>query len=187
MSSGGRLLLGAATFFLLACSRSQQEAASNAKLNAIEKRITTAEKELADLRTDSLDHQVRLDELEAGAVSVNTQEETYSVARSAIGTFLIVCKKVQPQLDGYSLRVWIGNTTNLIFHGATIHLKWHPPPTERNWFTQINEKDVEIKDVLLPGFYREVQLVVAPSTAAELRNLTIAIKPNRVSLPLARR
>jgi hypothetical protein len=139
------------------------------------------------LRTDSLNHQIRLNELEAGAASVNTEEETYAVARSSLGTFLVVCKNVEPRLDGYSLKLWIGNTTNVTFHGATLHLKWHPPPSEKDWFKQMKEKDVEITNVLRPGFYTQVDLTVAPSTVSEIRNLTIGIKPISVSLPLARR
>jgi hypothetical protein len=180
------LLLGAVSLPLLACSPSQQERALNAKMDTLEQRLTRVEKDLSDRQRETFDYRFRLDELESGTASVNMEEDTYAVARSAIGTFLMVCKKVEPRLDGYSVRLWIGNTTNLTFYGATLHLKWHPAPSEKDWFKQMKEKDVEITNVLRPGFYTQVDLTVAPSSVTEIRNLTVGIKPNSVSLPLAR-
>lgn len=148
----------------------------------ISQRVTDLEVKLWGL-------EYRLSELEGGTASISTEEEKYGITRTPYGPFLVLCRSVTPFLDGYKVKLAIGNITSASFSGAKIKIGWGLPfPKEgkaddyARYFKSKKDKEFDVTDFFRSGAYTEVELSISPSTPEEIKQLEVGITLNTVSL-----
>lgn len=186
-SSFSAALISTAT--LIGCSQPPAQQTSNGNVAPLLARLDALEKKIEQLEAGHAVFRTKIDSLRNSAASINTEEETYSVANSTLGPFLIVCKSVTPYLDGYRILLNVGNTTNVTFRGLKISLDWSeavPPKGDYLAYWKARQKDVDVTQTFHPGTYTAVNVTIGPATAGELKALTVSVEPNQLSLPSRR-
>ena len=127
--------------------------------------------------------------LESNYATVHTNEDTYGVATTRFGRFVIVTRGVSPYLDGYKVKLAIGNITTATFRGAKIRVIWQLPFPEkwtteksREWRESLKSKEFDVTNAFLPGKYTSVDLALVPAKPAELRDLQVGLEFNMISI-----
>lgn len=110
--------------------------------------------------------------------------------RSSAGLLLVSLEEVTPYLDGYKLRVSIGNPSFATYGGFKVKARWGPRADPgpfnlakfRERQAQIKEKEISFTERLEPGLWNEVELILTPATATQVGFIQISIDSNYVSL-----
>ena len=72
---------------------------------------------LHKLRLELIGLKRRISTLESGEATVSTEEEGYDVARTKFGPLTVSAQSATPYLDGYKVKLRIGNLTSANFNG----------------------------------------------------------------------
>jgi len=133
-------------------------------------RIEKLEDEVLQLRAQSYlrDHE---------EATVSTEEETYAAVRTKFGTFTFVCRGLTPYLDGYRVKLSIGNLTSATFNGAKLHISWGPVEGSDR-----KQKEMDLTNELRPGAYTLVEATLTPSKPEEIKVISIALELSAMSL-----
>jgi hypothetical protein len=116
------------------------------------------------------------------AALISTESEDYGLARTNFGMFTVKCKNVTPFLDGYKVKLEIGNLTSATFHGAKLTVNWFPDVIDTsdvlgNW----HGKDFDVLTLLQVGRWNEVEVTLTPATPLQIKNLSVLLKLDQVS------
>lgn len=82
--------------------------------------------QIKELRSDLFALQFRVLALESAEATVSTEEEGYDIAKTKFGPFTVSCRGATPYLDGFKVKLRIGNLTNAMFNGAKLNISWGP-------------------------------------------------------------
>ena len=126
----------------------------------------------------------RLRELEREEATVTTEEEVYSVAKTRFGAFPVISKGAVTYLDGYKVKLMIGNLTSATFHGAKVTVTW-ALPLERDisdWIKSKKTKVFDLTTTFLPGKYATVELALTPAKPEEIKKVFVGLEFSRLSL-----
>ena len=152
---------------------------SNAEaISKLQNEVSELRKEVYRLRYE------QLSKLWPTSVTVKTDSKNYGIARTKFGPFIISQGGLTEFLDGYKLKLLIGNTTSVVFRGATLTLEWGPPYDEKNvskWFQERKKKEVEVTDTFLPGINTIVEVVISPAKPEEAKEIEVGIDLNELS------
>lgn len=190
------LVLAVASVLLSGCSP------DSARLDAIERRLQTAEltgqtnyDAIEALSRFAFTNQVigdrlgrRVTQLEyaqsPSPVGIDTDGKGYQSYPTDQGTLLVSTKLVDPYLDGYKVTLEIINTASVDFNGFRLMASWGPPLTTSNSFTWYQEQHSITNDVvetLLGSYGNDVQVTLAPCSAAELRQATFEFQLGKIA------
>ena len=108
----------------------------------------------------------------------------YSQVLSPIGTLLVKLQKVEPYLDGYSLRFLIGNPTTARLSGVSGTVKWGVAVDWNNpqTFNSLQEKKFKLATDFPSGAWTEIKLNIGPAKPDQMRRLILAPVFNSVYL-----
>jgi hypothetical protein len=70
----------------------------------------------------------RMDHFSSDSATVSTEREGYGVARTQFGPFTVANRGVTPYLDGFKVKLAIGNLTSATFHGVKLTVTWGLQP-----------------------------------------------------------
>ena len=105
---------------------------------------------------------------------------------SETGSFLISVQDTTPYLDGYRVRLDIGNPWSATYRGFTISIEWNSAIKENTdttkWFESMKRKGIPFTDSLNSGSWNKVELLLPATTAEQLGYCSISIKTNTISL-----
>lgn len=161
-------------------NKSQQTAATLTSTSELSEQIKK-------LRSDLFGLQFRVSALEAGDATVSTEEEGYDVAKTKFGPFTVSTRGATPYLDGFKVKLRIGNLTNADFNGAKLNIAWGPPFDEKNfnfeeWSKNQKKKGVDLTTRFRSGAFTDVEIVLTPAKAAEIKSFTVGIELNQLAL-----
>jgi hypothetical protein len=149
----------------------QPDSKATEQLGKLEKRLKTLE--------------IRVNDLEPSEATVNTEDASYDIARTRFGPFTVVCMGVTPYLDGFKIKLAIGNLTTATFHGAKLRLTWGPPFDEKapqNFLESRKHRDIDLTANLNPGSYRIAEVIATPAKPEEIRSIGVGIELKTISL-----
>jgi hypothetical protein len=106
---------------------------------------------------------------------LNTESETYDLMRNRFGVFPVTCKSVKPHLDGYEFKVDIGNSTNMVFHGAKVRCRWEEGILKFN-------KEFEVTNTFLPRIYTPIKITINPLTSKAVNTVEVFLVFDQLSL-----
>ena len=129
--------------------------------------------------------QRRIATLESSEATVSTEEEGYDVARTKFGPITVSTRSATPYLDGYKVKLRIGNMTNASFNGAKLSLGWGPPfdtnkPEE--WANSQKTKEMTLTTKLLSGAFTDVEVTLTPAKPEDIKTFTVGFELNQLEL-----
>ena len=143
---------------------------------------TAAERKL-ETRLSSLEY--RVSNLETGTAWVSTEEENFDIVRTRFGPFTVSSQGATPYLDGFKIKLTIGNLTTATFRGVKVNLAWAPPIDEahpQESLRNLKHRDYDLPMVLRPGSFTTIELAVTPAKPEEIKNIGVGIELSELSL-----
>lgn len=147
-------------------------------------RIASLEKRVSDLTTTQFRHTLELNRLKEGSAQVSSEDHKYGIVHTEHGIFTVFAGEPRPFLDGYKVRLEIGNLTNARFTGAKIHVWWSRPYDEKEPDKDLEAKDkvFDVSNVFPPGAYTNVDVALTPAKAEAIKTLSVGLEFNSMSL-----
>lgn len=118
----------------------------------------------------------RIADLESSEATVTTEEEAYGIARTVFGPFTVVCVGVTPYLDGFKIKLAMGNLTAATFQGAKLRVTWGPPFDERNPERTLKHRDINVTNTFSPGSVSITEIIVTPAKPDEIKSIGVGIE-----------
>lgn len=174
------ILSFACIVFLCACSRQDAQPGSD-----YSKRIAELENRLLGIEEVVGMHSKLIP---AGALMDATSKE-YQVIYTVHGPYTISVDEARQYLDGYKLRLKIGNLTSAIATNVKLIVSWGPSPGDSDFPNTPGEvhkafktNEYNLSEVLMPGAFNAVDVVISPAKANELKMMTMKIVAGGVRL-----
>lgn len=138
----------------------------DAKLSALENKQASFELESFGLRAE-------VARLEHGSAVLSSESKGYHIARNAFGPFIVSLEDIQPHLDGYKVRLSVGNPTYISYRGAEFQV---------SWANYAESRRITVTDQFLPGTYTEVEAVLTPAKPEDIRQIWVDVSFDQISL-----
>lgn len=142
-----------------------------AKPESLEDKVIRLQRELFALI-------IQVRNISDGTAVVSSEEKGYSIAPTRYGSFAVICNTVTPYLDGYKVKLDIGNLTSAQFNGAKIKLTWG-----KNFD---NTKDISITTSFPPGRYTTIEVVMTPAKPEDIKEFMVTLDFNQIALTSSR-
>ena len=145
---------------------------------ALKKQVQTLQWDLFFLKN-------RVETLESGEATVSTEEQGYDVSRTKFGPFTVSARGAAPYLDGYKVKLRIGNLTNANFNGAKLKLGWGPPYDPKkpeDWEKSQKKREISITSKLASGSFTEVEVILTPAKPEEIKSFTVGFELDQLEL-----
>jgi hypothetical protein len=153
-------------------------ASESIEVQQLMKNLESVQRDLSVLRA-------RVEALVSEEAEVSTAGGAYGLARTKFGPFAFVGRGVAPHLDGYMIKLAVGNLTTATFHGAKLKIGWGPPFEKDKaieYFTNRKEREFSVTTILSPGAYSVVEIAVVPAKPEEVRTITVGLQLDELSL-----
>ena len=108
---------------------------------------------------------------------ISPETSGYAILHTPLATILVSTKSVTPYLDGYKIKLELGNLACCDFSGFELH-SFTDSHTNDTLFPITNV----MTSVLKAASWTPVEFILAPSTPDQVRNTHIAITLNQISL-----
>jgi hypothetical protein len=124
------------------------------------------------------------------SIILDLSSKNFSRVDTGAGLFLVSCQDVVPYLDGYKLKLHIGNPLLMTANGLTVRARWGRPFPERgggeltydHWHSQLRTKDFELVETIQPGRWNAVELILSQTEAREIGYVEVSLETKLVSL-----
>ena len=143
----------------------------SAKVDSTSKDISSISAKVDSISNDYSNVAYRVTALEPGSALLNTEKEGYAIADTKFGPFIITRRGVSRYNDGYKVKLGIGNFTNATFKGARLDVAWGS-----------HSKGFDVSDELASGAYTNVEIVLAPAGAEEIKVIRVGVELSQVYL-----
>jgi len=164
------------------------------------------QREITDLRLQVIELQSKLKTLEASVkfdewqitrkqdaqatITLNLSEHTYQRLDLDNGFLLVSAQDAVPYLNGYTIRLNIGNPTSAGYAGFKAKISWakaydftkYTKESYDEWQKSTQEKEISFTDVLEAGTWTPIELIVTPATAEQLGYVTLSLSTDTVRL-----
>jgi hypothetical protein len=148
-------------------------------------RLRTLETTVNQLQANFFKLSFRVYALESGDAMVSTEQQGYGIAKTNYGTFTVSTNGVTPYLDGFKVKLRIGNLSTANFNGAKISVSWGPPYDEKNaeeYLKNQKKKEFSVTNYFPAGSFTDVQVALTPAKPAEVKTLSVGIQFDQLSL-----
>ena len=156
-----------------------QVTAINADMSGLQKQIDGI-----TARLDSL--AATLSQLEQGNAFVNTEEGGYAIVRTKFGTFAIISEGYSQYLDGYKIKLKIGNLTSANFKDARLIVFWEGQNAGMEDAGQRGSAQKNlifyIPKELASGKYTNVDVILTPAGPDDIKTIQVGLELNELSL-----
>jgi hypothetical protein len=159
----------------------------------------------ADVKTQEFTQELYLDDLRsmlsgAKPVEIDVTQKSYTPIHTPSGLLFIQCMGAEPYLNGHKLKLAIGNPLLATFNGFKLKCLYGPkqppmptgPYEPKTWqqYREASDKSLKSRretearftETIGAGFWKEVELILVPSSAEELGMITIAMEIDAVHL-----
>jgi len=139
-------------------------------------RLAALEKRVADLESTVAYYKYLIDQKQVKYDSVQLDPSSHSFQRldSDTSTFLVSIDDASPYLNGYRIKLSVGNPSNAKFTGIKVKVQWaraydynkFSSDSYKQWHDSIHEKEVTLTDDLKPGVWNKVDLDLLPAATS---------------------
>jgi hypothetical protein len=174
---------------LVACAPARDESI-DARLASLERQVQEAEevarRELKE-NVDIIFEEMVKDEASRAQreVRLDCTSTEFSWLEYRSLAFPIACKGAEPYLDGFKLNLNIGNLYSAEFSDLALELTWGATFLERirsQGQEEPRSKIVRSSEVLHPGVWNSVEVVISPAERADPTNVRVRLEVERVRL-----
>lgn len=177
-----RLLIALVALGLSGCADKAALEAATKKAEAAEAAASAAEGELAKLKERLTDLELQHALSQASGASVSTESKLYGVANTTQGKVLVAVDSVTPYLDGFKVKLRIGNLMSASFDGAkltVVHAKEKSSPTD---LPGVETKEIQVTDTFRSGAWTNTEVVLSPAKASQIKRLNVQVEFDNVRL-----
>src|SRR5262249_54963737 len=146
----------------------EKKSDGGAKAQELKQRIDELEEKVKRAESDIVYLQINQNPYNAILLKV-TDTPAYQRLETNMGTILVANQDVTPYLDGYRVRIKVGNPQFITFDGFKINVEWGEPykAEKKNfdWASKLQSKEFNFTRDLAPGAWTDVTLNLNPATA----------------------
>lgn len=113
----------------------------------------------------------KLEALEAHVAHLSAREKNSDYVSSKIGPLMVSLADASPYLDGYRLKLWLGNPHMVTINGCQVTLSWGT-----------NARNQKVSGELKRGAWTSADIVLTPATADDLSDIQVFLTPASMSL-----
>jgi hypothetical protein len=156
-------------------------------------------KDFLDLRkeVETLKGKLEFDEyllstkqIKTDSISLDLTQRSYQRLDTDTGFFLVSVEEALPYLNGYRIRLSVGNPSYATYKDYKLTVKWnkaydwakYTQASYDEWNKAIQEKEISFPDSLKPGAWNSVDLILAPVSPDQLGYLMLSMTTSTVSL-----
>lgn len=180
--------------------QSQTKPSSSAQPNAqVRTQYEDLRKDFVDLRkeVETLKAKLEFDEyllsmkqVKTDSISLDLTQRSYQRLDTDTGFFLVSVEEALPYLNGYKIRLSVGNPSNATYKDYKLTVKWnkaydwgkYSQASYEEWNKAVQEKEISFPDSLQPGAWNSVDLILAPVSPDQLGYLTLSMSTSTLSL-----
>lgn len=174
-------------------------AQSNQDLDVLKKQVNQLSEEVKKLTEQVMGLQTTNSRLLGRILSLEAVNSTsievdpanakgYQRLRASAGPLLISMVEAVPYLDGYKVKLRIGNPASVTYSGFTLKAKWGPRydwskfsvDSYTNWEKQVKEKETKFTEQLEAGRGTPIELLLAPTSEQQLGYLVLSIETSEL-------
>jgi len=158
----------------------------------IKSQIVDLEKRVSALESTLSFYKYLIDQKQDTSKAIQLDPSTHGFQRldSDNGSFLVSVKDASPYLNGYRLKLNIGNPSNATFSNVTIKVRWaraynwnsFTSSSYKQWQSSVHEKEITLTSDLQPGSWNAVDIDLVPASADELGYLELSMSSPSVIL-----
>lgn len=183
---------------LAACSQSSAGDGGAQKIASLEERTAALSTQLNTANSNVLTLQGQVMVLNAELQTLLTPDafvvldpttRAYSVVKTNLGQLLVSVVDFSPYLNGYKLKLAVGNPSFATYNGAKIAVRWGSAPQwgakdfdGSKWNQNLQTKNIEVTNSLLPGSWNRVEIVLAPATADQTAYVALSMSLDQIAL-----
>lgn len=140
----------------------------------LSEKLAALEKKLGKLQLDQFSASLAGPQ---GEVWFDPQDDKgYQAVSAPAGSMLVVLEKVEPYLDGFTVRMKLGNPSSAGYSGFKASVQWGrkfdlDKSEEHN---RLAQKNIDSREFLAPGSWTIVTFNVAPATPEQVRRIGFA-------------
>jgi len=163
----------------------QELSSVRAEIAELKKQVASLEGQLNLYKYLLKQKQDRTDEL-----AVDVTAKGFLKLDTTNGPVLVSVQEVSPYLDGYKVKLELGNPTNATYTNFTIKAQWgrsydwnkYTPDSHEKWEKSLHSKDIIYTEELKRGVWNKIDMILTPASANELEYLLISIDSKSVLL-----
>ena len=161
------------------------------QFNELTKEVEKLKKQIKNIDKVSFRQAIRLDEVEEQRkyIFLDVSSKAYQKLDSDGLIFLISCDDIKPYAGGYKIPLLIGNPYLIVFSGFNLSIEWGKSYDSKKdkyteWKKSLRNKEESFTNVLLPGQWNKVELIIFPAKEDEIQHLKIGeMKINNLRFP----
>ena len=143
----------------------------SADMSKLKEKVDSISTKVDSISNDYTKVAFRVMALEPSNALLNTEKEGYAIANTKFGPFIITKRGMSQYLDGYKVKLGIGNFTNATFKEAKLNVTWGS-----------QKKEFNITDELSSGAYTNIEIALAPAKTEEIKTIQVGIELSKVYL-----
>ena len=160
-----------------------------AQVATLEQKVTSLE-----ARVELQQYMINSKQDRQNSIPLNLAEHTFQRLDTDSGFFLVSVAEVVPYLNGYKIRLKIGNPSAAAYSGVKLMVKWstaydsakYTEASYNEWKKGLQEKEMSLVDTLEAGRWNSVELILAPATTEQLGVVTLSMSTDTLSLGTTR-
>ncbi|MBI3811103.1 MAG: DUF3251 domain-containing protein [Nitrospirae bacterium] len=191
-------------FFLLeACSMTKSDQTEKELVN-VKQKLTGVDQEISGVKQENSGMQEQLNDIAGRVFDLELSKDTYKTITidlsskgylrldTTSGFFMISVRDAKPYLNGFKVRLSIGNPTTVTYLGFVLNTKWgrsfdfKEMKTDRsaysNWQKSLQHKEIKFTDQLKPATWNNVDLIIIPAKQDELGHFELSMETDQISL-----
>jgi hypothetical protein len=116
--------------------------------------------------------------------TISAYDEGYSIANTEFGAFIVMRKSFTPYLDGFKVKLKIGNLTSIKFTGAKVSVFWGSDFGVSKLADDLygQAKEFSVTNEFLPGAYTTIDLILAPANPVEVKTIRVRLDFNVIGV-----
>jgi len=156
--------------------------------NELSERLGALEKRVAKLEDTVTFYKFEIDQKQdkQDMVLLDPSSRGFLRLDSDNSTFLISLEDASPYLNGYRIKLDIGNPSDATFSNAKLKVRWSHAlksiDSYDSWQKSIHEKEVTLTDDLAPGKWNSVTVDLIPCASDELGYLEVSLQTPTITL-----
>jgi len=167
-------------------SSQQREIASlREQLKDLQNKVTTLENTVSFYQLLISGKQDRQD-----SVRLDLSDHAYQRLDMSNGFLLVSVVEATPYLNGYKVKLKLGNPMYVDYSGFTAKIRWaksydfahYTDASYKEWNSSVQEKEIPSTDVLHGGSWNSVELILTPATAEQLEFVNLSITASTLAL-----
>lgn len=160
----------------------------NTDLTELKNQVNAANTEISEMKNQINDIKKRLDllvaavsQLEETNASINTEAGGYALVRTKFGSFAVTSDGYSQYIDGYKIKLKVGNLTSANFKDARLIVYWDQQSASTGNSVKKN-LIFYIPKELASGKYTDVEVILTPASLEDIKTIQVGLELNELSL-----